>query len=69
LSPIRISGRQGKNETMEKLFSTFQLKSLNTRNRFVMSPMTRSFSPQGIPSPEVADYYGRRSAAEVGLII
>lgn len=34
-----------------------------------MSPMTRSFSPGGIPSPEVADYYGRRSAAEVGLII
>nr|WP_295926827.1 NADH:flavin oxidoreductase [uncultured Dyadobacter sp.] len=54
---------------MENLFSTFQLKSLSTRNRFVMSPMTRSFSPGGIPSPEVADYYERRSAAEVGLII
>lgn len=54
---------------MENLFSTFHLKSLNTRNRFVMSPMTRSFSSGGIPSPDVADYYERRAAAEVGLII
>jgi len=34
-----------------------------------MAPMTRSFSPDGIPTENVADYYARRAAAEVGLII
>ncbi|WP_118976442.1 NADH:flavin oxidoreductase [Taibaiella koreensis] len=54
---------------MDHLFSPFQLKSLSTRNRFVMSPMTRSFSPGGIPTPEVAQYYQRRAEAGVGLIL
>jgi len=34
-----------------------------------MAPMTRSFSPGGVPTSEVADYYARRAEAEVGLII
>ena len=34
-----------------------------------MAPMTRSQSPGGVPTKEVADYYRRRAAAEVGLII
>ncbi|MCW3465203.1 oxidoreductase [Chitinophaga nivalis] len=53
----------------ESLFRPFSLKSLNTRNRFVMAPMTRSFSPGGIPDAAVARYYRRRAEAEVGLII
>ena len=51
------------------LFSPFSYKSLSLANRIVMAPMTRSFSPGGIPTPEVADYYKRRAAADVGLII
>ncbi len=34
-----------------------------------MAPMTRSFSPGGVPAANVADYYGRRATGEVGLII
>lgn len=34
-----------------------------------MAPMTRSFSPEGIPTPEVAEYYAKRAAGEVGLIL
>jgi len=34
-----------------------------------MAPMTRSFSPGGVPAANVADYYDRRVAGEVGLII
>lgn len=34
-----------------------------------MAPMTRSFSPDGIPGDDVAAYYTRRAAGEVGLIL
>lgn len=34
-----------------------------------MAPMTRSHSPDGIPGDDVANYYARRAAADVGLII
>jgi 2,4-dienoyl-CoA reductase-like NADH-dependent reductase (Old Yellow Enzyme family) len=53
---------------VEVLFNPFSVKSLRLKNRFVMAPMTRSFSPQGVPTPKVAAYY-RRRASEVGLII
>ncbi|GAA4793607.1 NADH:flavin oxidoreductase [Olivibacter ginsenosidimutans] len=54
---------------MTTLFEPFQLKSLNLRNRIVMAPMTRSFSPNGIPTADVATYYAKRAAGEVGLIL
>lgn len=34
-----------------------------------MAPMTRSFSPNGIPTAAVADYYTKRAAGDVGLIL
>lgn len=34
-----------------------------------MAPMTREQSPDGIPGDNVGDYYARRAAADVGLII
>nr|WP_315595374.1 NADH:flavin oxidoreductase [uncultured Cupriavidus sp.] len=52
-----------------KLFEPLKLRSLELKNRIVMAPMTRSFSPDGIPTPAVAEYYERRAAADVGLII
>lgn len=53
----------------DPLFTTFQYKNLKLKNRFVMAPMTRAFSPNGIPTQQVADYYARRAAADVGLIL
>ncbi|QNN42160.1 NADH:flavin oxidoreductase [Pedobacter roseus] len=53
----------------DSLFRPFSLKTLNTKNRIVMAPMTRSFSPGGVPTPEVAAYYAKRAAGEVGLIL
>jgi len=51
------------------LFQPFTCKSMTLANRVVMAPMTRSFSPQGIPGEDVAEYYARRAGADVGLII
>jgi 2,4-dienoyl-CoA reductase-like NADH-dependent reductase (Old Yellow Enzyme family) len=54
---------------VDSLFQPFQLKSLNLKNRFVMAPMTRCFSPYGVPTEEVAGYYQRRAEGHVGLIL
>ena len=51
------------------LFTPFKLKTLDLKNRIVMAPMTRSFSPNGIPTDEVAKYYQKRGEGEVGLIL
>ena len=53
----------------DSLFQPFGLKTLNMKNRIVMAPMTRAFSPDGIPGTDVADYYSRRAAGDVGLIL
>ena len=54
---------------MESLFKNFEFKSLKLKNRLVMAPMTRSFSPGGVPGEDVADYYERRAMGDVGLIL
>jgi 2,4-dienoyl-CoA reductase-like NADH-dependent reductase (Old Yellow Enzyme family) len=51
------------------LFEPLQIRGLHVANRIVMSPMTREFSPSGIPGPEVVAYYRRRAEAETGLLI
>ena len=51
------------------LFAPFALKSLHLKNRIVMAPMTRSFSPNGVPGADVAAYYRRRAEGQVGLIL
>ncbi|MFJ9411550.1 NADH:flavin oxidoreductase [Streptomyces sp. NPDC101393] len=45
------------------------LNGLTVPNRIAMAPMTRMFSPGGIPGEDVRAYYARRAAAGVGLII
>ncbi|WP_393081511.1 NADH:flavin oxidoreductase [Streptomyces sp. LN704] len=45
------------------------LNGLNVPNRIVMAPMTRQFSPGGVPGEDVVGYYARRAAAGVGLIV
>jgi len=53
----------------EKLFSSFTVGSLTLPNRIVMAPMTRAFSPGGVPGADVAAYYRRRAEHGTGLII
>ena len=53
----------------DALFQPFAFKGLNLPNRVVMAPMTRSKSPGGVATEDVAAYYARRAAAEVGLIV
>ncbi|MDB5702349.1 MAG: NADH:flavin oxidoreductase [Sphingomonadales bacterium] len=54
---------------IDSLFQKFRLGNLEISNRIVMAPMTRCFSPGGVPGANVAEYYSRRAAAGVGLII
>jgi 2,4-dienoyl-CoA reductase-like NADH-dependent reductase (Old Yellow Enzyme family) len=53
----------------DALFTPFTVKGLTLRNRVVMAPMTRYFSPGGVLTSEVAAYYRRRAANAVGLIV
>ncbi len=53
----------------QTLFRPFELKSLTLKNRIVMAPMTRTFSPNGVPGKDVAAYYRRRAEGDVGLIL
>ncbi|MBL7488506.1 NADH:flavin oxidoreductase [Frankia sp. AgB1.9] len=50
------------------LFTPFSLSGVELANRFVMAPMTRQHSPDGVPGDDVAGYYARR-AAHVGLVV
>jgi N-ethylmaleimide reductase len=50
------------------LFSPYELGDLQLKNRFAMSPMTRSRAVDGrVPNPLAADYYAQRASA--GLIV
>ena len=51
------------------LFEPFSCRGMTLQNRIVMAPMTRSFSPGGVPGADVAEYYERRAGADVGLIV
>ena len=51
------------------LFTPFKLGPLTLSNRIVMAPMTRNFSPKGVPGQAVVDYYRRRAESGVGLIV
>ena len=51
------------------LFEPMTLRGMTVPNRIVMAPMTRSFSPDGIPEEAVAAYYQRRGEADIGLLI
>lgn len=55
--------------SLNALFDEIAIKSLRLKNRIVMAPMTRSFSPHGVPGDNVAEYYRRRAEGGVGLIL
>lgn len=52
---------------MTKLFSNYNLDSIELKNRIVMAPMTRSRAINNIPNELMVEYYKQRSDA--GLII
>ncbi|AYL36720.1 12-oxophytodienoate reductase [Streptomyces fungicidicus] len=53
----------------EVLSRPVSLNGLTIPNRIAMAPMTRMFSPGGVPGEDVVSYYSRRAAAGVGLIV
>ncbi|WP_067689040.1 NADH:flavin oxidoreductase [Nocardia jejuensis] len=55
--------------TAQVLSRPVTLNGLTVPNRIVMAPMTRMFSPGGVPGEDVRSYYARRAAAGVGLIV
>ena len=57
------------NESLDVLFEPVTVGNLKLKNRIVMAPMTRGFSPQGVPDENVAKYYKRRAKNQVGLIV
>ena len=57
------------NQELEILYQPITIGNLKLSNRIAMAPMTRGFSPNGIPGDDVVGYYKRRAENEVGLII
>lgn len=55
--------------TASKLFDPVRIGDLHLRNRIVMAPMTRRFSPGGTPTDDVEAYYLRRATGGVGAIM
>lgn len=55
--------------SIEPLLQPLTVRGVTLQNRIVMSPMTRGFSPGGVPGADVAAYYRRRAEGETGLII
>ncbi|QUL53472.1 NADH:flavin oxidoreductase [Paenibacillus tritici] len=56
-------------QSVEALFKPFEMGNLKLSNRIMMAPMTRNFSPNGVPGEDVAAYYRRRAENGVGLIV
>jgi 2,4-dienoyl-CoA reductase-like NADH-dependent reductase (Old Yellow Enzyme family) len=55
--------------SVQTLFKPFAFGNKTLNNRIVMAPMTRQFSPDGVPGSDVAAYYRRRAENGVGLIV
>ncbi|ANY70014.1 12-oxophytodienoate reductase [Paenibacillus sp. BIHB 4019] len=55
--------------SIQSLFKPFTAGPLTLPNRIVMAPMTRGFSPNGVPGEDVVAYYRRRAENGVGLIV
>jgi 2,4-dienoyl-CoA reductase-like NADH-dependent reductase (Old Yellow Enzyme family) len=56
-------------KSVQALFEPFTIKNMTLPNRIAMAPMTRQFSPDGVPGMDIADYYRRRAENGVGLIV
>lgn len=58
-----------KTRAAQALSRPLTLGGLTLPNRVAMAPMTRAFSPGGVPGEDVAAYYARRAAGGAGLVI
>ena len=54
---------------LQSLLTPLRLRGVTLANRFVMAPMSRYFSPGGVPTEDVAAYYRRRAESGLGLIV
>jgi 2,4-dienoyl-CoA reductase-like NADH-dependent reductase (Old Yellow Enzyme family) len=54
---------------VDSLFQPLDVRGLHLPNRIVMAPMTRNFSPGGVPGADVAAYYRRRAEGGTALLI
>ena len=61
--------RDGLASSLGKLFSPARFGERTLRNRVAMAPMTRCQSPGHVPNERNVEYYRRRAAGGVGLII
>ena len=55
--------------TNDTLLSPTRVGGLDLNNRVVMAPMTRNQSPQNVPTDANVEYYRKRAAGGVGLIV
>jgi len=55
--------------SVDALYQPYEFGRVTLPNRVVMAPMTRSQSPDKVPTDTVVEYYRRRAAGGVGLII
>ena len=55
--------------TNDTLLSPINVGGLELINRVVMAPMTRNQSPENIPTDANVEYYRKRAAGGVGLIV
>lgn len=53
----------------EGFFQPLRIRGVELQNRIVMSPMTRGFCPDGVPTDDVVAYYRRRAEGGAGLIV
>ncbi|MFB7593605.1 NADH:flavin oxidoreductase [Streptomyces sp. NPDC056160] len=68
-APGSVPGPQSASRAARILSRPVTLNGLTVPNRIAMAPMTRQFSPGGVPGEDVCSYYARRAAAGVGLVI
>ncbi|WP_040810262.1 oxidoreductase [Nocardia concava] len=54
---------------LSALFTPSAIGTLRLRNRFAMAPLSRYVARRGIPAAELGEFYRRRAAGGVGLII
>jgi 2,4-dienoyl-CoA reductase-like NADH-dependent reductase (Old Yellow Enzyme family) len=66
---VTVTAAESASRAARILSRPVSINGLTVPNRIVMAPMTRQFSPGGIPGEDVRSYYARRAAAGVGLIV
>jgi 2,4-dienoyl-CoA reductase-like NADH-dependent reductase (Old Yellow Enzyme family) len=69
VEPQTLEPQTLESQALEPMLRAFTSPKLSLKNRLVMAPMTRQFSPDGVPGRNVVEYYRRRAEGEVALII